>query len=387
MDRMASKKLILFTPYQMGEYLLKNRIVMPPMTRSRAGGSERATDMMATYYGQRATAGLIISEGAQISQQGRGYAWTPGIYSAEQVESWKAVTKAVHDKGGVIFAQLWHVGRISHTSLQPGNQAPVSASALKAEGVNVFVDTNNAGAEQGKAQTVSASEPRALETPEIASIVQDYGNAARNAIDAGFDGIEIHAANGYLLNQFIDSQSNQRTDQYGGSVENRLRFLKEVVEAVVAEIGKDKVGVRLAPFTTLNGTVDDDPQNTYIEAAKMLNESGIVYLHIAEADWDNAPETPESFRKELRAAFKQTLIYAGFYTKEKAEHALEKGWCDLIGFGRQFIANPDLPYRLENDLPLNESDRSTYFGGGAKGYIDYPAYQELHDPTLKNVLE
>lgn len=371
---MKTNKDILFIPYHMGKLTLKNRIVMPPMTRSRAGKGEVATDMMATYYAQRAGAGLIISEGTQISQQGRGYAWTPGIHTPQQIEGWKKVTSAVHDAGTYIFAQLWHVGRISHTSLQPNGQAPVSSSPLVAEGVKVFIDPEGKGPEGGTGDMIQHSTPRALTIPEIKEIVEQYRQAAQNAIDAGFDGVEIHAANGYLINQFIDSQANTRTDEYGGPLENRLRFLKEVATAVAEQIGKDRVGIRLAPFTTLNGTVDDAPEQTYLAAAKLLDEIGLIYIHIAEADWEDAPGTPLSFRIGLRDAFKQTIINSGYYDKEKAIHALTLGWCDLVGFGRAFVANPDLPYRLQHDLPLNEGDRSTYFGGGAKGYIDYPYY-------------
>ncbi|WP_430295630.1 alkene reductase [Pseudomonas aeruginosa] len=319
---------MLFSPYTLGHLTLPNRIVMPPMTRSRAASGEVATALMAEYYSQRAGAGLIVSEGTQISRQGQGYAWTPGIHSAEQVAGWRQVTDAVHAAGGRIFAQLWHVGRVSHTSLQPGNAAPVSSS---------------------------------------------YAQAARNALDAGFDGVELHGANGYLINQFIDSQANARNDQYGGSLENRLRFLREVAEAVTAVVGRERIGVRLAPLTTLQGAVDDTPQATYLAAARLLDEIGVAYIHIAEADWEDAPAMPAAFKEALRIVYRGSLIYSGMYTKARAEEALARGWADLIGFGRPFIANPDLPYRLEHDLALADGDRSTYFGGGAAGYTDYPS--------------
>ena len=238
---------MLFTPYRLGTLDLPHRVVMPPMTRSRAAAGDVATPLMATYYAQRASAGLIISEGTQISPQGQGYAWTPGIYNAEQVAGWKLVTDAVHQAGGRIFAQLWHVGRVSHVDLQPQGAAPVSSSALLAEGVKVFVDPDKKGPQAGVGGMVQHSMPRALRTDEIAAIVQDYARAAQHALDAGFDGIELHAANGYLINQFIDSQANARTDAYGGSLANRLRFLQEVTAAVIAVVGKDRVGVRLAP--------------------------------------------------------------------------------------------------------------------------------------------
>jgi len=368
---------MLFQPYQLGKLSLKNRIVMPPMTRSRAGDGEIATDLMAEYYGQRASAGLIISEGTQISRQGQGYAWTPGIYTQDQIAGWKKVTHAVHAKGGLIFAQLWHVGRVSHVSLQEDNQAPVAPSAILAEGVKVFLDLKGKGPKDGAGEMVQHSMPRELTVPEIRQIIQDFAQAAKNAIEAGFDGIELHGANGYLIEQFIDSQTNHRTDEYGGSVENRLRFLKEVVTAVADAIGKDKVGVRQAPLTTLMGAQDDTPEITYIEAAKILNEIGIAYIHIAEADWDNAPVMPIAFKEAYRKAFKGTLIYTGKYSKERAEEAISRGWADLISFGRPFIANPDLPYRLQNNLSLNEPDRTYFFGGGTKGYTDYQTHEQF----------
>lgn len=270
---------MLFSPYALGHLTLPNRIVMPPMTRSRAASGEVATALMAEYYSQRAGAGLIVSEGTQISRQGQGYAWTPGIHSAEQVAGWRQVTDAVHAAGGRIFAQLWHVGRVSHTSLQPGNAAPVSSSALVAEGVKVFVDPQGRGAQAGGGEMVQHSAPRALAVEEIREIVADYAQAARNALDAGFDGVELHGANGYLINQFIDSQANARNDQYGGSLENRLRFLREVAEAVTAVVGRERIGVRLAPLTTLQGAVDDTPQATYLAAARYWTDRRGLHPH------------------------------------------------------------------------------------------------------------
>ncbi|HCI2958835.1 TPA: alkene reductase, partial [Pseudomonas aeruginosa] len=317
---------MLFSPYALGHLTLPNRIVMPPMTRSRAASGEVATALMAEYYSQRAGAGLIVSEGTQISRQGQGYAWTPGIHSAEQVAGWRQVTDAVHAAGGRIFAQLWHVGRVSHTSLQPGNAAPVSSSALVAEGVKVFVDPQGRGAQAGGGEMVQHSAPRALAVEEIREIVADYAQAARNALDAGFDGVELHGANGYLINQFIDSQANARNDQYGGSLENRLRFLREVAEAVTAVVGRERIGVRLAPLTTLQGAVDDTPQATYLAAARLLDEIGVAYIHIAEADWEDAPAMPAAFKEALRIVYRGSLIYSGMYTKARAEEALARGW-------------------------------------------------------------
>ena len=363
---------MLLTLYHLGDLELPNRVVMPPMTRSRAAKGDVATVLMAEYYAQRATAGLIISEGTQICPEGQGYAWTPGIYSAAQIAGWKLVTDAVHAKGGRIFAQLWHVGRVSHVDLQPGGVPPVSSSALQAEGVKVFVDAQALGCEAGVGGMVQHSMPRALREEEIPAIVAQYAQAARNALEAGFDGIELHAANGYLINQFIDSQANHRSDGYGGTLQKRLRFLKEVTEAVIAVLGKSRVGVRLAPLTTLNGAVDDTPQATYLAAAKVLNDLGVAYIHIAEVDWEDAPEMPVAFKEALRMVYSGTMIYAGKYTQEKAEAALQAGWADLIGFGRAYIANPDLVGRFEHGLPLNGQDPNTFFGGGAKGLTDYP---------------
>jgi N-ethylmaleimide reductase len=361
----------LFQPVRLGAIELANRIVMPPMTRSRASQpGDVPNALMAEYYAQRANAGLIVSEGTWISPLGKGYAWTPGIHTPAQVDGWRIVTDAVHAAGGIMFAQLWHVGRLSHTSLL-GGQSPVSSSPIQAEGVNVFVDT------EGKPGFVQASQPRALSVEEIAGIVDDYRQAARNAMAAGFDGVELHAANGYLVNQFIDSGANARADAYGGSLDNRLRFLGEVARALVEGTGdRARVGIRLAPLTTLNGCVDADPETTYVAAARLLGEIGVGYLHIAEADWDDAPEMPVDFKRRLRAAFPGLLIYAGKYTAERARDALREGWADMIAFGRPFVANPDLPERLRIDAPLATADRDTLFGGGARGFTDYPTLAE-----------
>ncbi|UXY14046.1 alkene reductase [Chitiniphilus purpureus] len=363
---------MLFTPYRLSGLTLPNRIVMPPMTRSRAGAGNVPTALMAEYYAQRASAGLIITEGTQISQQGQGYAWTPGIHSAGQVAGWRRVTEAVHAAGGRIFAQLWHVGRISHVSLQPDGSAPVSSSPLVAEGVKVFIDPTGQGPQAGVGDMVQHSAPQALSEAGIAQVVRDFATAAQHALDAGFDGVELHGANGYLINQFIDSRANTRTDGYGGPLPNRLRFLREVTEAVTAVVGQGRVGVRLAPLTTLQGAVDDTPQATYLGAARLLDGIGVAYLHIAEADWEDAPEMPAAFKEALRLIYGGTLIYAGKYTAERAEAALHNGWADLIGFGRPFVANPDLPERLRQALPLNQPDTDRFFGGGAAGYTDYP---------------
>lgn len=359
----------LFQPFSAGALTFPNRIVMPPMTRSRSSQpGDVPNDLMAEYYAQRASAGLIVSEGTWISPLAKGYAWTPGISTPEQVAGWRKVTAAVHAAGGRIFAQLWHVGRLSHSSLL-GGQPPVSSSDMQADGVNVFIAEHS-----GEPGFVQASKPRALSVSEIHDIVDKFRDAARNAMEAGFDGVELHAANGYLVNQFIDSNANSRTDEYGGSLENRLRFLDEVARALIEGTGdKSRVGIRLAPLTTLNGCVDSDPETTYIAAAAMLGEIGVGYIHIAEADWDDAPYMPVEFKQRLRDSFPGTLIYAGKYTAERARAALSEGWADLIAFGRPFVGNPDLPARLRTGAPLTPHDRGTLFGGGAHGFTDYPA--------------
>ncbi|WP_144210526.1 alkene reductase [Shewanella donghaensis] len=359
----------LFNPIQLGKLTLANRIVMPPMTRSRASQpSNSANEMMATYYGQRSSAGLIISEGTQVSALGQGYAWTPGIYSNEQLQGWQKVTDAVHANNGIMFAQLWHVGRVTHPQNIGGLQS-ISASAIAAENVKVFIDDGS-----NAPGFVEVSTPREMNKDDIDMVVAEFKQAALNAVNVGFDGIELHAANGYLINQFIDSSSNLRTDNYGGSLENRLRFLDEVIAAMVAAIGADKIGVRLAPLTTLNGTVDAHPQQTYTAAAKLLNKHGIAYIHIAEADWDDAPLMAAEFKQALRDVFKGVIIYAGKYTTERATAAIESGLADMIAFGRPFVANPDLPQRIKNNLPWAAHDPQTLFGGNDKGLTDYPTY-------------
>ncbi len=366
---MTSAVDALFQPLQMGRFRLANRIIMPPMTRSRASQpGDIANDMMATYYAQRASAGLIVSEGTQISPMAKGYAWTPGIYTEAQIAGWRKVTDAVHARGGIIFAQLWHVGRVTHPDNIGGHQ-PISSSALQAKGVNVFIDNG------GKGASVAAVTPREMTLQDIADVTQEFHQAAKNAISAGFDGIELHAANGYLINQFIDSQSNARTDSYGGSLSNRLRFLDEVVASLCDAIGADRVGVRLAPLTTLNGTVDDNPQETYVAAARLLNQHDIAYMHIAEADWEDAPQMALSFKQALRDEFSGAIIYAGKYNPQRAVRALEAGVADLIGFGRPFIANPDLVQRIKHGYPWAAHDPDTLFGGAEKGLTDYPVYQ------------
>jgi len=368
----------LFKTTQLGPYTLKNRIVLPPLTRSRSSQPGNIpNDLMATYYRQRTGAGFMVTEGTQIEPRGQGYAWTPGIHNAEQVEGWRKVTNAVHAEGGVIFAQLRHVGRVSHTTLQPNGEAPVAPSAIRADSVKVFIETG-----PGAGALAEPSTPRALSTAEVKELVQLYAKAARNALDAGFDGVEIHCANGYLVNQFISAHTNLRDDEYGGSLHNRLRFLREVIEAVAGVVGKERLGVRFAPlFATTDedrvylGLVEDDPHQTYIEAVKILEEVGIAYLSLAEADWENAPELPETFREDVRKTFSGKILYAGKYTAERGNRVIQAGWGDLIAFGRPFIANPDLPERIANGWPLNPVDPTSMYGGTDKGYTDYPTYR------------
>lgn len=371
----------LFSSTKIGPYDLRNRIVLPPLTRSRSSQPGNIpNDLMATYYRQRASAGFMVTEGTQIEPRGQGYAWTPGIHSQEQIEGWKKVTEAVHAEGGVIFAQLWHVGRVSHTSLQPNGDAPVAPSApsaLPARSVKVFIETG-----PGTGILADPSEPRELSTTEVKELVQLYAKAAQNALEAGFDGVELHCANGYLVNQFISAHTNCRTDEYGGSLQNRLRFLREITQAVADVVGADRLGVRFAPlFASTDelrvylGLVEENPHETYIEAVKVLEEIGVAYLSLAEADWDEAPELPDTFRNAVREVFSGRILCAGRYTAERAAAAIEAGWADLIAFGRPFIANPDLPQRIANGWPLNPLDDSSMYGGTEKGYVDYPFYK------------
>ncbi len=356
--------LRLLTPVQVGPYTLPNRVVMAPLTRNRAGANLAPTALNAEYYTQRASAGLIISEASQISPQGMGYPNTPGIYSAEQVEGWKLVTEAVHQAGGRIFLQLWHVGRISHSSLQPGGALPVAPSAIAPAG--------EAATYEGM---VPFETPRALEIEEIAGIVEDYRKAAQNAMDAGFDGVEIHGANGYLIDQFLQDSTNQRTDAYGGSIENRARFLLEVTEAVVSVWGGDRVGVRLAPTGTFNDMAGSQRAETFSYAVQALNRFGLAYLHLVEPRADLNPPAPELTSGYFRSLFEGTIISAGGYDRDSGNEVLEAGDADLIAYGRWFISNPDLPRRFALNAELNEYDRSSFYGGDERGYIDYPTLE------------
>ncbi|MCB1914575.1 MAG: alkene reductase [Rhodocyclaceae bacterium] len=356
----------LFRPGSLGPVVLPNRIVMAPMTRSRTSQPGNLPNrLMAEYYAQRAGAGLIVTEATQVSPQGQGYSFTPGIHSAVQVAGWRTVTSAVHRAGGRIFVQLWHVGRMSHPSFHHG-RPPVAPSAL-APGAQVWVANGD-----GQGQMLACPTPRALEIGEIEAVVEDYRQAAANAVDAGFDGVEIHGANGYLIDQFLRTSSNRRDDRYGGSRENRLRFLDEVVAAVTAEVGPQRTGLRLSPQITARGMDCPDIVPTVLAAATRMARLGLAYIHLAEADWDDAPLVPEGFRRSLRESFGGALIVAGRYDAERAAKLIDAGLTDLVGFGRPFIANPDLPERIRHGVSLADFDAATLFGGDARGYTDYP---------------
>lgn len=355
----------LLSPIKLGAYELPNRMVMAPLTRNRAGAENVPGLMNATYYVQRASAGLIIAEATQVSPQGVGYPATPGIHSAEQVAGWQLVTKAVHDRGGRIFLQLWHVGRISHPSLQPGGELPIAPSAIAAA---------------GEAQTYDGPQPfvtpRALETHEIPGIIEQFRKGAENALAAGFDGVEIHGANGYLLDQFLRDGTNQRTDEYGGSVANRTRLHLEVTEAVVSIWGADRVGIRLSPSSTFNDMRDSKPEATFGYLVEQLNQFGLAYLHIIDGNESDLQHggtiVPTS---HFRQIFQGNLMVNGGYDQEKAAAVIAGGNADLVSFGTLFIANPDLPERFQLNAPLNQPNPATFYGGDEKGYTDYPALQ------------
>lgn len=353
----------LFTPFKAGALELPNRVVMAPLTRNRAlpdGDVPHALN--AEYYAQRASAGLIITEASQISPQGKGYAWTPGIYSDAQIAGWRAVTDAVHQAGGRIVVQLWHVGRVSHNVLQPDGVDPVAPSAIVAR--TKTYDGKN---------FVPTALPRALGIDEIPGIVADYGRAARRALEAGFDGIEIHAANGYLIDQFLRDGSNHRTDAYGGPIENRARLLREVVEAVTAAIPADRVGIRFSPFSNANDVSDSDPMATFSHAIEQIAPAGLAYLHMVEGQTGGSRDLPPGCDiQALRRLFKGAYLANNGYDRDLAISAVAEGRADMIAFGKLAIANPDLAERLERNAPLNAPDKATFYGGGAAGYTDYP---------------
>lgn len=372
---MQNKKntLSLFQSYNMKNIHLNNRFVMAPMTRSRSSQpGDIPNDLMATYYKQRSSAGLIVTEATQISKQGKGYARTPGIYTKEQVEGWQKVTEAVHQNGSKIFVQLWHVGRVSSSKVN-GLQ-PLAPSAIMAKDTSVYIFENKAN---GDATFVPVEVPKEMTLNDIEQVTIDYEKAAENALLAHFDGVEIHAANGYLLDQFLRTNSNHRMDEYGGTTYNRIRLLLEITQNIVFKIGKEKVGVRLSPFIKYKDMEDPNILETILLAADYLNKLDIAYIHLCEADWDDAPEISMSFRKEIRKRFKGTIIVTGNKTPEIGDALIRSSLVDLVGFGRRFISNPDFPERIKMGMPLSEiKDNHTLFGGGdSRGYTDYPKYK------------
>jgi N-ethylmaleimide reductase len=367
----------LFSPLQVGPYRLNHRVVMAPLTRMRAERPSLAPrPLNAEYYGQRATSGgLIIAEASPVMATGHGSPGTPGIYSEQQIKGWRGVVDAVHAKGGLIFLQLWHVGRVSHSSFQPGGVLPVAPSAVP---ISAALKTMTAGGKPAPYET-----PRALETSEIAGVVDSFRQAARNALRAGFDGVEIHGANGYLIEQFLQSHTNLRTDRYGGSIANRTRFLMEITQAVIDVWGVERVGVRLSPYGVANDSGEADPMPLYTHVIESLDPLGLAYLHFveprssgagrAEVNHQNVPSAMVLFRP----IWSGVLISAGGFTGETAEAAIAAGHADAIAFGRIFISNPDLPRRLKHGFPLTPYNRATFYGGEEAGYTDYSAYDEL----------
>lgn len=356
---------LLFTPARIGGQTLSNRMVMAPMTRGRSDNGV-PTESMARYYAARAAAGLIVSEATAISPEGHGWNGAPGIFTDAQERGWKQVTEAVHQSGGAIYLQLWHMGRVSHPDFQPGGALPLGPSAVAAKG--------DAHTPQGTKPYVT---PRVMTEDDIARTVRDYANAAKRAIAAGFDGVEIHGANGYLIDQFLRSGSNRRTDRYGGGIENRMRFLKEVAEAIVAEVGADKVGVRISPLNAYNDMRDDDPKALFTAVGEMLNPFGLAYLHVLEAlpghpmHGEGGPVAPR-----IRSVFRGPLMLNGGYDKQAAERALEANEADMIAFGVPFLANPDLVERFRHGWSLNTPDVSTFYSPGERGYNDYPEFRK-----------
>jgi N-ethylmaleimide reductase len=363
---MSANSIDLFSPYQLGPLRLKNRMVMAPLTRSRAQAGNVPSEMAAEYYSARASAGLIITEATQVSAGGQGYISTPGIHSDEQVKGWKKVTDAVHAKGGLIFTQLWHVGRISHPDFRNG-EAPIAPSAVAPRGLSTFTP--------GGMKAIPT--PRALATEEVPGIVEEFRHGAKNAKAAGFDGVEVHGANGYLLDQFLEDSTNLRTDRYGGSIENRSRLLLEVLQAVSGVWGSELVGVRLSPGGTFNDMLDCCPQENFGYVVRKLAELKLAYLHLIEpAQSAGEHATPDLSARFFRPLYPGTLIVAGGYTLERANEVIKEGLADLVAFGQLFLANPDLVERFRRGAKLNKPNPETFYGGDAKGYIDYPTLEE-----------
>ena len=357
----------LLKPLQVGPVTLENRVLMAPLTRMRASApGDVPNDLMREYYVQRAGAGLVISEGTQISPQGKGYMDTPGIFSPAQVDGWRRITEAVHEAGGLMAAQLWHVGRVSHESFH-GGELPVSASALPFKGRTTIKG------EDGRPFRADSPTPRALDRAGIQQVVEDYRAATRNAREAGFDLVEIHAAHGYLLQQFMSPNTNHRDDEYGGTLANRVRLTLEVVDAVAAEWSPSRVGIRISPLGSFNGVEDPAGEETAVHLTSELHAREIAFLHLSEPDWIGGDGYTDDFRRALRAAFPGPVVGAGAYDVDKAERLLEAGLIDASAFGRAFIANPDLPERIRRGGPFNDPDKGTFYGGGAEGYVDYPS--------------
>jgi N-ethylmaleimide reductase len=364
----STKENLLFETVKLGPITLSNRIVMAPLTRSRALEGDVPSESAITYYTQRASAGLIIAEATQVSPQGKGYIFTPGIYSDEQVVAWKKITDAVHAKGGHIFLQLWHVGRISHPSIQLNGALPVGPSAIRPAGKSYT--------HEGFVDMVT---PRALETAEMPGLVEQYRVAAVNALAAGFDGVEIHAANGYLLDQFLRDKTNQRTDAYGGSIENRARLLLEVTEVVTGVWGGDRVGLRLSPLSKFGDIADSDPEALFTYVVAALNRFKLVYLHVIEGNTGGEREVEGGFDlQNLRRASGSLYMANNGYDKAMASNHVDAKQADMVAFGRPYIANPDLVERLRSNAPLNTPDPATMYGGGDGGYIDYPALDAVN---------
>ncbi|MTD39774.1 N-ethylmaleimide reductase [Erwinia sp. CPCC 100877] len=365
---MSNQHQKLFSPLRMGAVEIPNRVIMAPLTRLRSiEPGDIPTPLMGEYYRQRASAGLIISEATQISAQAKGYAGAPGLHSQPQIDAWRRITDGVHTEGGHIAVQLWHTGRISHNSVQPEGRAPVAPSAIRAEGRTSLRDEN------GKTIRVDTSMPRALERNEIPGIVADFRKAVENAREAGFDMVELHGAHGYLIHQFLSPASNQREDEYGGSVKNRTRFALEVVDAAIAGWSADRIGIRISPLGPFNG-LDNGPdqEEAALYLIEELNKRKLAYLHVSEPDWAGGQPYSDAFRRQIRERFSGVIIGAGAYTREKAEQLIEAGYIDAAAFGRDWIANPDLVARLHKNAPLNPQRPESFYGGGAEGYTDYP---------------
>ena len=360
----------LYSPFKLGNLTLNNRCVMAPLTRNRANTEREPVDINVTYYEQRSTAGLIIAEATQICPEGQGYISTPGIYSEGQIQSWKKITDAVHKENGKICLQLWHVGRISHSELLPNNMAPQAPSAIRAK-AKTFISSGLA----------NVSEPRALEIDEIKSLTMQYAEATLKAQKAGFDMVEVHAANGYLIDQFLRDKTNHRTDEYGGSIENRARFLLDVIDEMITVYPPNLIGCRISPASTFNDIDDSDPQTLYSYVVSELGKRKLAYIHIIEGETGGPRDAnPKVNFAELKKLFKahggMNIMTNNGYNKSMAESAIENGEADLVAFGVPFLANPDLVKRLENNYPLNTPDQKSFYGGTEKGYTDYPFYSD-----------